>query len=926
MHARPLPVFAFILLFTTNRLDAEDDRTLAPYFFVKSGSGEEEFPLKATDVRVNVAGVIADVVVRQTYTNEGKTPIEATYIFPASTRAAVYGMTMTIADRTTEAVVQERAQAQQTYQQARNEGKSASLLEQHRANVFQMNVANILPHDTVEVELRYTELLVPTDGTYEFVFPTVVGPRYTGHSPSSEPSGSTRWASTAHLSVGQRPTATFSLAAHIAAGVPLHNVYSSSHTITVMSPSPSEADIRLDSTELYGADRDFILQYNLRGEAIKTGLLLFDDGHEKFFLYMAQPPKRVKPHLLPGREYIFIVDVSGSMKGFPLDVTKELMTNLLDGLKPTDKFNVLFFSGGSSLLSEEPLAATPGNIFKARVMMSSQTGRGGTQLLPALRKVLDMPQENNYARTIVVVTDGYITVEADAFDLIRTSVKNANVFAFGIGSSVNRLLIEGMARAGNGEPFIITNTNEARDKARRFQEYIAAPLLTKIRLDFDGLATRDVVPLAPSDLFAQRPVIVFGKWYGEPRGTVQLRGMNGGGVFLSRIDVANVQPDNRNAALKYLWARERIASLGDFTTLRPGDDRSKDITSIGLRYNLLTQYTSFVAVDKEIRNPEGEVLAVSQPLPLPRGVPATALGGGESSGVQSKRGTLPQLQGSVAPQPQGNVAPQPQGSVTPQSSGRSGTTFIPPSGSTSPAGGSEMDEANPLEPSMAPSRWYRGLLYNVTLAMHTRTGTTGFDALAANGTATGIGWSVALSSEYLLGDVRKAVSSIIFNIGYAFLPGTLSRTVETSLHTTSEAGTAPATYEQDIRFSTLKAEVLYKHPIGRTRLAIAAGPSFGVTLSGTQTERLTLLDGVTRFSDNGEGLLYENDNRTVTKSGDIPGLRSFMLSLKGGVMYEWRLGRILFVPHIFFEYPLTPLSGKGLWKVSSVQFGAWLQW
>lgn len=906
MRTCPLPAIAFFLLLTTARLDAEDDRTLAPYFFVKSDSGEEEFPLKTTDVRVNVAGVIADVVVRQVYTNEGTMPIEATYIFPASTRAAVYGMTMTIGDRKTNAVVQERNAAKQTYEQARSEGKSASLLEEQRANVFQMNVANIMPHDTVEVELRYTELLIPTDGTYEFVFPTVVGPRYTGHSPSSEPSGSTRWASTAHLSVGQRPTATISLLAHVAAGVPLHDVYCSSHAVTVTSLSSSEVDVRLDSTELYGADRDFILRYNLRGDAIETGLLLFDDGKEKFFLYMAQPPKRVKPHLLPGREYIFIVDVSGSMNGFPLDVTKELVTNLLNGLRPTDKFNIIFFAGGSSILDERSLPATPDNIFKARVLLSSQAGRGATELLPALKQALDMPQEKGYARTIVVATDGYINVETDAFDLIRANRNNANIFAFGIGSGVNRLLIEGMARAGNGEPFIIATANEAQDKARRFQEYIAAPVLTKIRLEFDGLSTRDVVPLAPSDLFAQRPIVVFGKWYGEPKGTIQLRGINGGGVFLSNKEVTTAHLDKRNAALKYLWARERIASLGDFTTLRPGDDRSKDMTSIGLRYNLLTQHTSFVAVDEQVRNPDGELLAVSQPLPLPKGVPSTAVGGGGVDGVQSRGGSL-----------------QPQGSTTPQTSGRSATTVISPSGGIIPVGSGMDDDASPLEPSMAPPRWYSGPLYEVYLVSHTQRGTTGFDGITASGTATGTGWYAAWSNQYLLGRLNSHQSFMV-NIGYAFLPGTLSRTVETLLPTASEPVRTSARYEKDISSSMLKAEVLYKRNIASTPLALAAGPSFGIMLHGTQTERLTLLDEGLRFPD-GMDVRYENNNRTAVKSGDIPELRSFMVSLKGGVLYELRIKRWIVLPHIFFEYPFTSLSGEGGWNISVVQIGVQFQ-
>ncbi|MHC4459252.1 MAG: VIT domain-containing protein [Planctomycetota bacterium] len=159
--------------------EANPDRTLSPYFLVKSNDPEvDQLPLKSTSAMVNISGVIADVTIVQTYKNEGHRPLEAVYVFPASTRAAVYGMKMTIGERTITANIRRREEARQVYEKAKQAGKSASLLEQHRPNVFQMNVANILAGDIIRVELKYTELLIPTDRVYEFVYPTVVGPRY----------------------------------------------------------------------------------------------------------------------------------------------------------------------------------------------------------------------------------------------------------------------------------------------------------------------------------------------------------------------------------------------------------------------------------------------------------------------------------------------------------------------------------------------------------------------------------------------------------------------------------------------------------------------------------------------------------------------------------------------------------------------------
>ena len=192
--------------------DAPRLKTESPYFFVKSDNpGVDLLPLKSTQVDVRVSGVIADVTVVQTYRNEGQRAIEAKYVFPGSTRAAVHGMNVRLADRLITAKIREKRQAKVEYDVAKQAGKTAALLEQHLPNVFQMNVANILPGDDVKVELRYTELLVPTHGNYQFVFPTVVGPRYSN--PNNQGTGSqtsAAWAAQPYLSKGQDSPAALS--------------------------------------------------------------------------------------------------------------------------------------------------------------------------------------------------------------------------------------------------------------------------------------------------------------------------------------------------------------------------------------------------------------------------------------------------------------------------------------------------------------------------------------------------------------------------------------------------------------------------------------------------------------------------------------------------------------------------------------------
>ncbi len=605
----------------------ENDKTLSPYFFIQGGDPSvDSFPLKETNVAVNISGVIADVVVSQMYTNKGTRPINARYIFPASTRAAVHGMKMTIGNKVIKARIKERQAAKQEFKKAKSEGKSAALLEQQRPNVFSMDVANVMPGDDIEIELRYTELIAPTEGIYEFVYPTVVGPRYSERPAEGAPDHD-KWVRNPYLKNGVPPRTAFDIAVNISTGVPIREVVCDSHETDIAWENENLAKILLSASDDFGGNRDFILNYRLTGEKIVSGLTLFSGEDENFFLFMAQPPERVTPADIPPREYIFVVDVSGSMNGFPLNTSKMLLRNLIGGLRPTDKFNVVLFAGGSRLMAPSSLSAVTANVDKAIDMIDRQRGGGGTRLLAALRKGMSLPGDEGFSRTIVVVTDGYISAERDVFEFIAGKLDRANIFSFGIGSSVNRHLIEGMARAGQGEPFIVTRPQNAPEIAERFRKYIDAPVLTNISVKYDGFQTFAIEPPRISDLFAGRPIITFGKWRGEPRGVIEVTGITGDGEYARTIDVSGVEPSPINSALRRLWARKRISRLSDLNFGVNDKEDKAEITSLGLTYNLLTSYTSFIAVHEVIRNAAEPGVDVDQPLALPKNVSNLAVGG-----------------------------------------------------------------------------------------------------------------------------------------------------------------------------------------------------------------------------------------------------------------------------------------------------------
>jgi Ca-activated chloride channel family protein len=602
------------------------DRTLSPYFVVNHAEpGVDALPLKATSVDVKVSGVIADVRVTQRYRNEGSQPIEARYVFPASTRAAVTALTMRVGDRVVKAQIREKQAARREYEGAKQAGKSTSLLEQQRPNVFQMSIANLMPGDTLEVELRYAESIVPTDGLYRFEFPTIVGPRYNG-TPGRESHQSEPWIAQPTLLAGVAPTPTFAMNVEITSPIPVLEVRSPSHRFNVDGTGSRSLRAALPAAHEH-ANRDVVLEYRLAGREIASGVLVHEGKDENFFLAMIEPPARVPAGAIVPREYVFILDVSGSMHGFPIETAKTLLRGLVATLQPTDTLNIIPFAGGHSMLAPRSLPATRTNVDAAVRFINAQRGGGSTELLSALRGALAMPSDPDRARSFIVITDGYVSIEKEAMDLVRENLGQANVFAFGIGSSVNRFLIEGLARAGRGEAFVVLSPQQAAVEADRFRTYIEAPLLTRIRVGFRGFDAYDIDPPHVPDLFARRPIVLSGKFRGAPSGTIEIEGMTATGPFRRSIDVASRRSEERDTqALATLWARSRIATLGDYQKLVNDSAAVSAITALGLRYGLLTHYTSFVAVDQVVRNPGGEQRSVDQPQPLPEGVSELAVG------------------------------------------------------------------------------------------------------------------------------------------------------------------------------------------------------------------------------------------------------------------------------------------------------------
>ena len=641
MKHRLCILFTLLLFFAHStticgaQYDDDTDATLAPYFLIDGmDTATDSFPLKETNVSVNINGIFAETFVTQTYSNEGQEPINATYVFPASSRVTIHGMKMEIGDEIITAKIKEKEEARHDYEQAKSEGKSASLLEQQRPNVFTMDVANVMPGDIIRIELHYTEMITPTDGIYQFVFPTVAGPRYTSPSVPKSLKAET-WIASPFLRLGDTPREKYNINVNLSAGVPITDLQCGSHKIDVAWDNQTSARISLSNPEEFAGNRDFILDYKLTGTEISSGLMLGTGDSENFFLLMVQPPERYTPETIPPREYIFILDVSGSMYGFPLDTSKELIRDLAGSLRESDRFNVILFSDSLIQMSPESVPATAENVQKAFALIDNEEGGGGTELAPALETALAIPASPGAARSVIAITDGYISGEREIFDIIGRNIGTTNFFSFGIGSSVNRYLIDGIAKTGLGESFVVTDPSEAASTADRFRTYIQSPVLTDVQVTYDGFDVYDIEPPTLSTLFASRPIVLFGKWKGEPSGTIYITGKTGGRDYAEDIPVSAAIPLEANNIIQYLWARTRVERLTDYgMTEDLQANAKKEVTELGLRYSMMTPYTSFIAVTEKVRNTEGKSTDVKQPLPIPMNVSEWAIGNGYTVGSE----------------------------------------------------------------------------------------------------------------------------------------------------------------------------------------------------------------------------------------------------------------------------------------------------
>ena len=591
------------------------------------GTGQVPLPLQHTAVDATIAGHISTVQVKQQFANPFDTKIEAVYVFPLPEKAAVTEFLMVIGERTIRGILREKAEAEAIYRAARDQGYQASLLVQHRPNIFEQKVANIEPGKAIDVDITYFHTLAYKDGWYSFVFPTVVGPRFTppGHPdpvhalPRGGHPATPGATGVEYLAPTERSGHDLGISVRIDAGVQIEAL-TSTHEITVERDGPASATVQL-ADRITLPNRDFVLDFRVAGEAVKSNLLTYRDPDtgEGFLSLMLIPPVDTAAVSRRSMEMVFVIDCSGSMEGRPLEQAREAVATALGQLNPNDTFQIIRFSDDASQFGRQPVPATEQNLAAARRYLANLNSEGGTWMIEGIKAALDFPHNPSRFRFVSFLTDGYIDNEVEILAEVHRRLGSARIFSFGVGSSVNRYLLERIARVGRGTVAYLGLNDSAEDVMGAFFERVSHAVLTDVEIDWGGMTVSDTYPTRLPDLFIGRPLVVTGRFQGEPT-SVTVSGTVDGSRRAFVLEAA--EPGTAGPSIAKVWARANIADLSDrqATAGDPHEELGDAIRRIALQYQLVSHYTSFVAVDSS-EPTEGQYgVTVHQAVPVPAGV------------------------------------------------------------------------------------------------------------------------------------------------------------------------------------------------------------------------------------------------------------------------------------------------------------------
>jgi Ca-activated chloride channel family protein len=565
-------------------------------------------PLKHTDVKADIAGYIATVDVTQQYTNPFNSKIEALYVFPLPHNAAVNEFVMTIGERKIRGIIRERLEAERIYQAAKTQGYVASLLTQERPNIFTQAIANIEPGKQIDINIKYFHTLEYVDGWYEYHFPMVVGPRF-------NPSGKT--SEIQYLKPTQRSGHDISLTLHLDAGVKIEQLEIPSHRAD-LSTEGTIANVTLSPADAI-PNKDFVLRYRVAGEKFKSALLATRDATGGYFTLMLYPPQSLNNLPRKPLELVYVLDCSGSMDGQPIAQAKAAIRSALTKMRADDMFQIIKFSNDAQLMSDRPLPASPRNLANALKYLDQPYGGGGTMMIEGIRKALEAPRDESRLRFVCFLTDGFIGNEPDILREIHDRLGSPRIFSFGVGPSVNRYLLDHMAKMGRGAVAYLALNQKPEPVMDAFFDRISHPALTDLSIDWGGMHATDVFPATLPDLFVGRPVIVTGKFAGNGVTNLRVKGKIANEIEEIPLTLNLDTPGPAKPGLRPIWARAKIADLADRSTWDASANLVPQIKSLALEHGLMSAFTAFIAVDATRQTEGAYGTSVAVPVPVPEG-------------------------------------------------------------------------------------------------------------------------------------------------------------------------------------------------------------------------------------------------------------------------------------------------------------------
>jgi Ca-activated chloride channel family protein len=627
--------------------------------------GRQAFTLTNTDVKGKISGNISRVEVTQTFQNPYDKPLEAIYVFPLPDQAAVDDMEIRIGDRVIKGNIKKREEAKAIYERARQEGRTAGLLEQERDNIFTQSLANIKPKEQIKVTIRYTESLKFEEGDYEFVFPMVVGPRYIPGQPIDRQGNTTQVPDASRinppiLNPETRSGNDINVSLQIDAGVPIRNLYSTSHRLDVKNNGET-VELKLANGDNI-PNKDLIVRYKVSGDRTAPTVLTTTADQGAHFATYLIPAIAYRADQIVPKDVVFLMDTSGSQSGDPILKSRELMRRFINGLNPNDTFTIVDFSSTTRQLSRVPLQNNLANRQKAMKYIDQVDANGGTELMNGINVATNFPAASDgRIRSVVLITDGYIGNDNEVIAAVQKNLKPGNrLYSFGVGSSVNRYLLDRVAEMGRGTSRVVRQDEPTQALAEKFFRQINNPVLTNIQVKWEGDGSApEIYPSNAPDLFAEQPLVLFGKKGDRANGKLKITGIAAGGErFEQTLDVnfdGNSESISNNLGIAQLWGRARIKDL--MSQMFGGEVKSlvDAVTQTALNYRLLSQYTAFVAVSEEVRvNPDGGKGTVQVPVLLPEGVNFGAV----TDGIQEQAAkSAPSSVMASPPAPTYNAAP-----------------------------------------------------------------------------------------------------------------------------------------------------------------------------------------------------------------------------------------------------------------------------